>query len=347
MILENGMRFEGEGFGEEKDAVGELIFTTAAGGYQETITDPSFAGQLVIMTFPLFGCYGANTFDNEAEKAAMRALIVRDKCDFPSNFRCEMTADEFLKKQGVAGISGIDTRELTRLLRDNGNMKAVITFSELSFDEAKKKMDEFSDENLLAEVTPKKAYVFSPKGDTNVAVIDLGTRQSVLTALSERKCKVTVFPEDATADEIMAISPDVVFVSAGPGNPYNAKNAVKTVKALLGKVKITGISLGQLVIALALGCKIEKLSFGHHGANYPVKDLSTGKVFITAQNNNYVVKELADGVSATYKNVNDGTIAGFKSQSKNAEAVLFTPHSEAKVYGDGFIYDSFIAKEVR
>ncbi len=345
LILENGMRFVGEGFGAAKEVVGEIIFTTNVGGYQELITDPSYAGQIVTMTFPLFGCYGANTFDNEAENAAMRALIVRDKCDFPSNFRCEMTVDEFLAKQNIVGLSDIDTRALTRILRDNGTMKAIITTAELSDADAKNKMDSFENGNLINEVTCEKSYVFAPKGDINVAVIDLGTKESVLADLQDRKCKVTVFPANANADEIMAIKPDVVFVSAGPGNPAEAKATIETVKALLGKVKLCGICTGHLVIALALGCSIEKLAFGHHGANYPVKDLNTGRVFITSQNNNYAVCKLADGVEATYKNVNDGTIAGFVCKSKNAEAVLFRPHSETKIYGDGAIYDRFIGKE--
>ncbi len=345
LILENGMRFVGESFGADKDVFGEIIFSTGMGGYQEFITDPSYAGQIVVMTFPLFGCYGANSFDNESEKAAMRALIVRDKCDFPSNFRCEMTVDEFLKKQDVVGICGIDTRELTRLLRDKGTMKAAIVTSAMSTEEARAKMDELDGVDLIKEVTCDKSYVFAPKGDVNVAVIDLGTKESVLADFQDRKCKVTVFPADAGAEEIMAIKPDVVFVSAGPGNPYTATATIDTVKALLGKVKLCGICTGQLVIALALGCKVEKLTFGHHGCNYPVKDLETGRVFITSQNNNYAVSSLADGVVATYKNVNDGTIAGFKCEATNVEAVLFRPHSETRSYGDGAIYDRFIGKE--
>ncbi len=346
LILENGMRFEGIGFGAKKDVVGEIIFTTNVGGYQENITDPSYAGQIVTMTFPLLGCYGANSFDSESYKPSVRAIVAREKCDFPSNFRCEMSVDEFLNKQGIVGIYGIDTRALTRILRDNGTMKAVIAFDEISFDDAKAKMDGFSDVGLVDEVTCEETYVFSPQGDVNVAVIDLGVKESVLSDFSERKCKVTVFTAHSKADEILSVNPDVVFVSAGPGNPSNLTDTIETVKTLLGKVKVCGSCLGQLVIALALGCEVKKLSFGHHGANYPVKDMQTGRVFITAQNSNYVVSRLADGVELTYNNVNDGTIAGFRCAEKNAEAVLFRPHSEAKVYGDGFIYDRFIGKEV-
>ncbi|MBQ7794479.1 MAG: glutamine-hydrolyzing carbamoyl-phosphate synthase small subunit [Clostridia bacterium] len=345
LILENGMRFAGEMFGAERDVVGEIVFTTAAGGYQETVTDPSFAGQIVTMTFPIFGCYGANSFDNEAKKAAMLALIVRDKCDFPSNFRCEMTVDEFLKQQGVVGISGVDTRELTRVIRRYGTMKAVIVSGQISTAEARERMEEYDSSDVIMQTTTDSTYVYSPKGDTNVAVIDLGTKESVLAELQDRKCKVTVFPANAKADEIMAINPDVVFVSSGPGNPAKAPGTVETVKALLGKVKVCGICTGHLVIALALGCTVDKLDFGHHGANYPVKDLASGRVFITAQNNNYVVTRLADGVTETYKNVNDGTCAGFECKELNVESVLFRPHGETRIYGDGFIYDRFLGKE--
>lgn len=345
LILENGTRFAGELFGDEREVVGEIVFTTGMGGYQECITDPSFAGQIVTMTFPLLGSYGANSFDNEAEKVAATAIVVREKCDYPSNFRCEMTIDEFMKQQGVVGLSGIDTRALTRIIRDNGTMRAAIVTGEVSDAEAKARMDKFDNSDAIMRTTTKSTYVYSYKGDTNVAVIDLGVKESVLAELQDRKCKVTVFPANAGANEIMAISPDVVFVSSGPGNPNDAPGTVDTVKELLGKVPVCGMCTGHLVIALALGCKVEKLSFGHHGGNYPVKNTKTGKVIITSQSSNYVVSELADGIVETYTNVNDGTCAGIECEALKAQGVQFRLNGCSSSFGDGDIYDRFLGKE--
>ncbi|MEE0945056.1 MAG: carbamoyl phosphate synthase small subunit [Clostridia bacterium] len=345
LILENGMRFAGELFGDEREVVGEVIFSTnMAVGYQEAITNPAAAGQIVVTTFPLIGNYGANTIDMESDKAAMTALVVREKCDFPSNFRCEKTLDSFMKEKGVVGLCGIDTRALTRVIRDNGTMKGVIALTDMSDGDAEAKMAGFDESKLVMSVTTKEKYTYTDKGDRNVAVIDLGVKKSTLEELAKRNAKVTVFPADASSEEIMAIKPDVVFLSGGPGNPADAL-ALEAVKALLGKVKVCGIALGHMVIALALGCKVEKLSFGHHGGNYPVKDIASGRVLITAQNDNYVITGLADGVSETFKNVNDGTIAGFECKDKNAEGVLFTPNGGESVFQDGFVFDRFLGKE--
>lgn len=345
LVLENGMRFAGELFGDEREVVGEIVFSTGMGvGYQEAITNPATAGQIVVATFPLLGNYGANSIDMESDKAYMTALVVREKCDYPSNFRCEKTLDQFMKEQGVVGLSGVDTRALTRVIRDNGTMKGAIVTSDVSDSDAKDRMNKLDSTGLVMKVTTKEKYVYSDKGNINVAVIDLGAKRSTLEELAKRDAKVTVFPADSKADEIMAIKPDVVFLSGGPGNPQDAP-AVETVKALLGKVKLCGIALGHMVIALALGCKTEKMSFGHHGSNCPVKDIARGKVFITSQNDNYVITELADGVLETFKNVNDGTIAGFECKAKNAEGVLFTPHGGESVFEDGFVFDRFLGKE--
>lgn len=341
LILENGMRFVGELFGDTREVVGEVVFSTGmAVGYQEAITNPASAGQIVVTTFPLIGNYGANSIDMESDKAYMTALIVREKCDFPSNFRCEKTLEDFMKEQGVVGLSGIDTRALTRVIRDNGTMRGAIVTEEISHSEAMDRINKFDRAGLVMSVTAKEKYVYSDKGDKNVAVIDLGVKKSTLSELARRNAKVTVFPANTSADDIMAINPDVVFVSDGPGNPEDAP-AIETVKALLGKVKVCSAALGHMVVALALGCDVKKLSFGHHGS-YPVKDLASGKVFITAQNDNYVISTLAGGVTETFKNVNDGTIAGFECKDKNAYGVLFAPNGGDKVFEDGFVFDGFL-----
>lgn len=342
LILENGMRFVGTLFGAEKEAVGEVVFSTGMVGYQEAITNPATKGQITVMTFPMIGNYGVNSIDMEADKASMTALVVREKCDFPSNFRCEKTLDEFMKEQGVVGLSGIDTRALTRAIRDNGTMKGAILAYGTSDADAKAKIAAFDNADAVANVTAKEKYVYSEKGSVNVAVIDLGVKKSTLSEIAKRDAKVTVFPANAKAEEILSVKPDVVFVSGGPGSPMDAKETVETVKELLGKVKITGMALGHMVIALALGCKVDKLKFGHHGSNYPVKSLKDGKVLITSQNDNYVVSELADGAIETYRNVNDGTIAGFSS--KDAEGVLFNLGGGDKAFQDGYILDRFLGK---
>lgn len=341
LILENGMRFPGELFGAEKEAVGEVVFSTGMVGYQEAITNPAAKGQITVMTFPLIGNYGTNSIDVESDKAAMTALVVREKCDFPSNFRCEKTLDAFMKEQGVVGISGIDTRALTRIIRDNGTMKGAIVTDD---SDVMAKIAAFDNKDAVMSVTAKEKYVYSDKGTKNVAVIDLGVKRSTLAEIAKRDAKVTVFPATSKADEIMAINPDVVFVSAGPGNPSDAP-VIETVKELIGKVKVCGTSLGCMVIALALGCKTQKLKFGHHGSNYPVKDLKTGRVLITSQNDNYVIASLADGASETYRNVNDGVIAGFECKAKNAEGVLFSLGGGDKDFQDGYILDRFLGKE--
>lgn len=344
LVLENGMSFFGELFGAEKEAVGEVVFSTGMVGYQEAMTNPASLGQITIMTFPMIGNYGTNAVDMESDKATMTALVVRERCDFPSNFRCEKTLDEFMKEQGVVGLCGIDTRALTRAIRDNGTMKGAIVCEGVTDEAALEKIKAFDNSDAVKRASTDKKYIYSDKGTVNVAVLDLGCNRKTLAAIADRDCKVTVFPSDTTADEILAIKPNVVFVSGGPGSPDEIETAVDTVRKLLGVVKICGVSLGHLVIALALGCETQKLKFGHHGSNYPVKLLDGGKVLITSQNIDYVVSKLAADVTETVRNVNDGTVAGFECKAKNAEAVLFNLTGGSKEFEDGFILDRFLGK---
>lgn len=343
LILENGARFAGELFGDCREVVGEVVFSTGMVGYQEAITDPTYAGQIVAMTFPMLGNYGTNSVDMESEKAAMTAMVVREKCDFPSNFRSEKTLDEFMKEQGVVGLYGIDTRALTRMLRDNGTMKAAIAVGDISDEEARKRISALDNSDVIARVSTKSKYVYSDKGAKSVAVIDLGAKESLLREVAAKDCRVTVYPFDTKADEILADKPDVVLVSNGPGNPEDAAAAIETVRALIGKVPVSGICLGHLVVGLALGCKSEKLKFGHHGGNYPVKDKQTGKVYITSKNHNYVLTDLPEGVEETYVNVNYGTCEGIISSKNKAQSVQFRP--EAAPDALGFIMNRLLGKE--
>ena len=342
LVLENGKVFEGEMFGACKDVAGEVVFSTGMGGYQESLTDPSLAGQIVTMTFPLIGNYGINLEDMESDKASPKAIVVREKCDTPSNFRNEMTLDDFLKQQGVVGIEGIDTRALTRLLRNAGVMKGAIVSENVSVEDAMKLMSEFDNKNAVMEVTTSAKYTVNPKGTHKVAVLDLGVKDAVLKQLKKRDCSIDVFPADASADEILASKPELILVSNGPGAPEDIPFAVETVKALMGKTAICGICTGHLVVALALGAKVEKMKFGHHGESQPVKELATGKVYVTAQGHTYVVTELPDDVEKTYENVNDGSCEGLKHTALPVESVQFNPEAAPGPLETEFIFDRFI-----
>ncbi len=345
LVLKNGRRFCGELFGCERETVGEVVFTTGMVGYQETITDPSFAGQFVVMTFPLIGNYGTNGEDMESERAAMNALIVREKCDFPSNFRCEKTLDDFLKEQGVVGLCGIDTRELTVILRSSGVMRGAIVTGEKSDAEIKKIIDSLDNSDVIMRTTAKKKYVYSKGTKYNIAFIDMGAKTNILRSLAAENATVTVFPANVSAEEILAEKPDLVFISNGPGDPLDAPGTVDTVRALIGKIPVCGICMGHQIIGLALGCKTKKLKFGHHGGNHPVKDRETGRVFITSQNHNYIVSDLPEDVIETFTNVNDGTCEGIMHKTLPVQSVQFHPEAAPGPHDTRFLFSRFLDRE--
>jgi len=342
LILENGVRFEGTAFGAVKDVVGEVVFSSGMTGYQEMLTDPSCAGQIVTMTFPLIGNYGINLEDMEADKASLAALVVREKCDYPSNFRNEMTLDAFLKQQGVVGIEGVDTRALTRVLRNYGSMRGVIAIGEMSDEEAMQKMKNLDSSDIIMKTTTKETYVVNAKGRYNVALIDLGVKAGILRELEKRNCKVTVFPADTKAEEIEKINPDMLFLSNGAGDPKNVPQTVETVKKFIGKVPVCGVCVGHLIISLALGAETEKMKFGHHGG-HPVKECSTGRVYVTTQNHNYVISKLPDGVHQTFVNVNDGTCEGLAHDTLPVMSVQFHPEAAPGPIEAGFVFDTFMS----
>lgn len=345
LILENGMRFAGELFGDMRETVGEVVFTTGMTGYQESITDPSFAGQIVTMTFPLIGNYGANAIDMESKKASMRALVVREKCDFPSNFRCEMTLDEFLKQQGVVGLSGIDTRALTRVLRSCGVMRAAIATGDISDEEAMKRINALDNSDVIMQTTTKEKFVYNEGAKHKIAFIDMGAKLNILRELAQRDAQITVFPANSKPEDILSENPELVFISNGPGDPEDAPGTVDTVKALIGKVPVYGICMGHQIIGLALGCKTKKLKFGHHGGNHPVKDHKTGRVFITSQNHNYIVSDLPADVEETFTNVNDNTCEGIRHKTLPVASVQFHPEAAPGPLDTGFLFDRFLGKE--
>ena len=342
LILENGKRFSGTLFGAEKDVAGEVVFATGMTGYQEELTDPSFAGQFVTMTFPVVGNYGINLEDMESDRAHLSALVVREKCNYPSNFRNEMNLDDFLKQQGVVGIEGIDTRALTRILRNFGVMRGVIMRGEPAEEDVRALLDSLDNSDVVLRTTAKEQYVLNPTGDKHVAFIDMGTKRGILRALQERNCKLTVFPATVKAEEVLAVNPDMVFVSNGPGDPLDVPGTIDTVKALIGKLPICGICMGHLVIGLALGCKSVKLKFGHHGGNQPVKDVETGSVYITSQNHNYALADLPGDVIETFVNVNDGTCEGIAHKTLPIQSVQFHPEASPGPKETGFLFDRFL-----
>ena len=296
LILENGMIFEGNAFGHLKESVGEVVFTTGMTGYQEVLTDPSYYGQIVTMTYPLIGNYGINLEDSESKSPKVKGFIVRENCHFPNNFRCEMQLDDYLKQNKIIGLEGIDTRALTKILRNNGTMKGIIS----------------------------------------------GIKENIIRNFKKRGCKITVFPMDITAEEVLAVNPDLIFLSNGPGDPEDLTEVIENIKKLVGVKPIVGICLGHQLLALTLGGHTTKLKFGHRGCNHPVKDLERNMVHITSQNHGYVVNELPEDVVATHININDGTIEGMKHTKLPIYSVQFHPEAAAGPEDSEYIFDRFM-----
>ena len=341
LILENGMVFEGNAFGYLSDSVGEVVFTTGMTGYQEVLTDPSYYGQIVTMTYPLIGNYGVNLEDVESNSTKVRGFIVREKCSFPSNFRCEMDLDNYLKQNKIVGLEGIDTRALTKVLRNNGTMKGIIVVDEIGEKDVNDRITAYTNKEAVKNVTTDKVYTIEGNGK-HVAVMDFGIKTNILRCFKKRGCKLTVFPANAKAEDILAINPDLVFLSNGPGDPQDVPEAIENIKKLIGKKPIVGICLGHQLLTLALGGTTTKLKFGHRGCNHPVKDLETNKVAITSQNHGYVVETLPEEVVATHININDGTIEGMKHKTLPIFSVQFHPEASAGPHDSEYIFDKFM-----
>ena len=341
LILENGMVFEGNAFGYLSDSVGEVVFTTGMTGYQEVLTDPSYYGQIVTMTYPLIGNYGVNLEDVESNSPKVRGFIVREKCSFPSNFRCEMNLDDYLKQNKIVGLEGIDTRALTKVLRNNGTMKGIIVVNEIGEQDINDRIAAYSNKEAVKNVTTDKVYTIEGKGK-HVAVMDFGIKTNILRCFKKRGCKLTVFPANTKAEDILAINPDLVFLSNGPGDPQDVPESIENIKKLIGKKPIVGICLGHQLLTLALGGTTTKLKFGHRGCNHPVKDLETNKVTITSQNHGYVVETLPEEVVATHININDGTIEGMKHKTLPIFSVQFHPEASAGPHDSEYIFDKFM-----
>ena len=341
LVLEDGQIFEGERFGAETDSVGELVFTTGMCGYLETLTDPSYAGQIVTQTFPLIGNYGVIPPDFEGE-TRVRGYIVRECCDAPSNFRSEGTLDAFLKEKGIPGLRGVDTRRLTRFLRENGVMNAMLC-SVVPEDLAAVAAYRVAD--AVAEVTCDKPQTYPAEGAARwrVALLDYGMKRNILRELRARGCEVTVFPADTAAETILALRPDGVMLSNGPGDPADNAFQIEQLKKLLRAVPLFGICLGHQLTALAAGASTYKLKFGHRGVNQPVKAVGGARTYITSQNHGYAVADGVPGGRVSFVNANDGTCEGVDYPEKRAFTVQFHPEACAGPRDTAFLFDRFMA----
>lgn len=344
ICLANGDIFEGKGFGATGEVLGELVFTTGMGGYIETLTDPSYYGQIVMQTFPLIGNYGFIDEDKESEKSAVSAYIVREYCDTPSNFRCEKSIEDYLKENNIVGVYDVDTREITKIIREAGVMNALITSNPQNAD--LEKISEYKITDAVKSVSSvKPAMSASQEHKYNVVLIDYGTKKNIVRELNKRGCNVAVVPYDTKAEDILSLDPDGIMLSNGPGDPEENTKAIEELKKLVGKKPIFAICLGHQLLALSQGGKTEKLKYGHRGVNQPVKNLKTGKTFISSQNHGYAVVndsvEAAGGI-ISYVNANDGTCEGVDYPEKQAFSVQFHPEACSGPHDTRFIFDKFI-----
>ncbi|QUH25636.1 carbamoyl phosphate synthase small subunit [Serpentinicella alkaliphila] len=344
LILENGVKFIGKIFGHYEEIIGEVVFNTGMTGYQEVLTDPSYCGQIVTMTYPLIGNYGINLDDMESTKPQVRGFIVRENAKVPSNWRCEMTLDGFLKANKIVALEGIDTRALTKIIRNVGTMRGIITTNiDMPAEEFKEKIEGFNNKEAVKKVTVKEKYEINGKGP-HVAIIDFGMKQNIVRSFVKRGCKVTVVPAYTSAEEILALNPNGIFLSNGPGDPKDLPEVLENIKKLIQEKPTVGICLGHQLLVLALGGDTEKLKYGHRGSNHPVKDIINDRVYITSQNHGYVVKEdgLPDEIEITHRNLNDGTVEGMKHKSLPIYSVQFHPEASPGPQDTAYIFDQFM-----
>lgn len=344
ICLANGKIFEGTRFGAGGDITGELVFTTGMGGYIETLTDPSYYGQIVMQTFPLIGNYGFIDEDCESAKSFVSAYIVHEKCDCPSNFRCNSTLEEYMKKNSIIGVYGVDTREITKIIRESGVMNATICSNPKDF--SIEKTQEYKIEGAVEAVSVKHPYpVACENPKHNVVLIDYGKKENIVRELTKRNCNVAVMPSSTKAEDILKLNPDGIMLSNGPGDPDDNKECIEELKKLVGEKPIFGICLGHQLLALAMGAKTEKLKYGHRGVNQPVKNLETGRTYISSQNHGYaVINESVEkiGGAISYINANDGTNEGINYPDKKAFSVQFHPEACSGPHDTRFLFDKFI-----
>ena len=349
IILEDGTWYIGTAFGADKETKAELVFNTSMAGYQELFSDLSYTGQMVVMTYPLIGNYGICEDDYESSVPKMSALIVREYCDEPSNFRCIETLDRIMKKYGIAGVAGIDTRKLARHIRDFGSCRAYIVDEDRDINEALEELRAWTpDTAVVSRVSTDRIYEYGliSVSGKRIVIIDCGLKLNILRSLVDLDCHVTVVPWNTPAETILQLHPDGVLISNGPGNPEDVQPTIRTVKALTGKVPIFGICLGHQILSLAYGAKTYKLKFGHRGGNHPVKNLKTGKVEITSQNHSYAVdnESLKDtGLTATHINLLDNTVEGVECEKDYVMSVQYHPEAAPGPRDGAYLFDRFLS----
>ena len=347
IVLENGNEFFGYGFGADIEAINEIVFNNSMVGYQEIMSDPSYTDQMVVMTYPLIGNYGITDEDYETKFPTLGGLIVREYNDVPSNFRYTKTLSEVLEEHNIPGISGVDTRQITRIIRSEGSQRVIITDISVSKEEALKRIAEQPiTRNQVARVSCKKRWFSrTPNHKYDVVAIDCGIKYNIIRSLNNRNCNVTVVPYNTSIEDILAFQPDGIFLSNGPGDPTDVPQVIEIVKQLHGKLPIFGICLGHQIISLAYGAKTYKLKFGHRGGNHPVKNLETGKLEITSQNHSYAVdaKSLeGTGLTTTHINLLDNTIEGVESVKDRIFSVQYHPESAPGPQDSAYLFDKFI-----
>jgi len=348
IALEDGAVFEGHPFGATGERYGEVVFNTSMTGYQEVLTDPSYKGQIVTMTYPLVGNYGVNSEDIESRKVFLEGFVVRECSRIASNWRSQKSLTEYLEENSIVGIEGVDTRALTRHIRLQGAMRAVLSTDDLDNKSLIKKAKSsliLVGRDLVKEVTMDKVQNFNSEGKYKVVVIDCGVKSNILRQLVDRKCSVTVVPAKIGVEQILNLKPDGVLLSNGPGDPAGVPYVVETVKRLIGKLPIFGICLGHQLLGLAFGGKTYKLKFGHHGGNHPVKELKTGKISITVQNHGFCVDiESLDNkdVEITHINLNDNTLEGMRHRSLPIFSVQFHPEASPGPHDAQYLFREFI-----
>lgn len=361
LLLQDGTVFEGRGYGAHTEKCGEVVFNTSMCGYQEILTDPSYRDQIITMTYPLEGNYGANPADAESDRVQAAGFVVKESCRRESNFRSKTSLSAYLKKAEVAGIENIDTRMLVRHIREKGAMNGILSTRDFNVESLKKKLAQYpsmTGRDLAREVTCRKPYRWTlnvedfagnqlkrPKAQYKVVAFDYGIKRNILRLLVSHGCDVTVVSAQTTAREVLSRKPDGIFLSNGPGDPEAVTYAIETVKALLGKRPIFGICLGHQILTLALGGRTYKLKFGHRGANHPVKNLATGKIEITSQNHGFcsnLDSLKGKGVDLTHLNLNDRTCEGIRSRKYPAFSVQYHPEAAPGPHDSSYLFQDFI-----
>ena len=347
LMLEDGTTFSGRSLGAVGKTLGEVCFNTGITGYQEILTDPSYAKQIVTMTAPHIGNYGVNSEDIESSKIQASGFVIKEESIVPSNWRSQLSIGDYLKNENIVGIKNIDTRSLTIHLRNHGAMNGIISSDSIDDGLLRKELTShpsMAGQDLAKVVSTREMYKFSKQGKYKVAVLDFGVKRNILKILKKLNCQVFVFPANTSSKEILDISPDGIFLSNGPGDPAAVSYAITTVKEILGKKPMFGICLGHQILALSLGAKTFKLKFGHRGINHPVKNLITNAVEITSQNHGFAVdsKSLTNNILETHVNLNDNTNAGLESVDNFAFSVQYHPESSPGPQDSRYLFQKFI-----